>query len=513
MKIKKIILGILVLMGVSILWADSSCATTWYVRDGGGNATQCTGTTNAIYPGSGTNQPCAFNHPRYVLGWGCGNNGSNNPCTGKNPVMGQGDALYISGDSDINPGTQAQYEIGYDDTGKNLTPGCSSAYPYDCTLGNIPAGISPTQLTIVKGTGAHQPQLWGTQRVWSVLSADSGNLDLENVEITQHSACVEQGGDPNGTVDGFPAVCVQSTYPYGPWAPNGIYLQGTNITTANLYIHGMAHTSIYFPGNVANWNSTNDRFIAAGWFHTDGPNMTFSGNNTQTNDVWAFGGCGEHYPMPDPGNIKNVANYHHCCDQNCGALGGGFMMQNNGNASCGNWTITNSQFLYNLKTNIDFLHCNGTGTFNIYKSRSEGSNGEALKLNVASANIENSQMIGNAAVWTTAPFKAILSPYSISGTAYSPLLCRGNNGTVFASTNGAVVNFLNSDISGNCTDLIGLSGSNSCSTNPQFNIYNSKLVAGYALDLVNSSPGFVNLFFNSSSCAATVNEDYNSMSN
>ena len=108
MKIKIVI--ILTVMAACTCLANAN-ATTWYVRDGGGNASQCTGQVNAIYPGTGTNQPCAFNHPRYALGWGCGGGGTS--CV-NHGSMAAGDTLSISGDSDLTPGAQAQYEIGFD---------------------------------------------------------------------------------------------------------------------------------------------------------------------------------------------------------------------------------------------------------------------------------------------------------------------------------------------------------------------------------------------------------------
>jgi hypothetical protein len=46
-----------------------SQGTTWYIRADGGTNTQCTGKTNAAYPGSGTNQACAFNHPFQMLNY------------------------------------------------------------------------------------------------------------------------------------------------------------------------------------------------------------------------------------------------------------------------------------------------------------------------------------------------------------------------------------------------------------------------------------------------------------
>src|SRR5258708_1335334 len=96
---------LLVVLFVSLAAFPALASTTWYVRDGGGNSRQCTGKTDAVYSGTGTGQACAFNNPRYVLGWD-----NVNPIPG--PMAG-GDTLTINGDSDINPGQQAQYLIGY----------------------------------------------------------------------------------------------------------------------------------------------------------------------------------------------------------------------------------------------------------------------------------------------------------------------------------------------------------------------------------------------------------------
>jgi hypothetical protein len=41
-------------------WSIPVQATTYFVRTDGGTSVQCTGTTDAAYPGSGTGQPCAF---------------------------------------------------------------------------------------------------------------------------------------------------------------------------------------------------------------------------------------------------------------------------------------------------------------------------------------------------------------------------------------------------------------------------------------------------------------------
>lgn len=50
----------LFLAALLVLLASTAEATIYYVRNGGGTTTQCTGTTNANYPGSGTGQACAY---------------------------------------------------------------------------------------------------------------------------------------------------------------------------------------------------------------------------------------------------------------------------------------------------------------------------------------------------------------------------------------------------------------------------------------------------------------------
>ena len=39
---------------------ETSQGTTYYVRSDGGSTDQCNGLADAAYPGSGTNQPCAW---------------------------------------------------------------------------------------------------------------------------------------------------------------------------------------------------------------------------------------------------------------------------------------------------------------------------------------------------------------------------------------------------------------------------------------------------------------------
>lgn len=251
------------------------------------------------------------------------------------------------------------------------------------------------------------------------------NVDMENLEITQHSSCSYVVNGVNPSNNGYPSWCggTGGSYPFGPdkahagWAKWGVWLEGSNITTKNLWVHNISDALMNYTGNIGNYSDTNSRYEAAGDFLTDSSTgiMTFSGNNLLNGDVWAFGGCQEIYPPSNLSNVKNPANYINCVDQNGGGLGGGFANQYGSFGPCGNWKVENSQFYGNLKSNFDMLHCDGTGTMNAYRNRSESSLGESWKLNFTTDNFEENQFISNAPIWTTSAFQSIKAPYDQSG--------------------------------------------------------------------------------------------------
>jgi hypothetical protein len=387
---------------------------------------------------------------------------------------------------------QAQYVIGHGMPDGN----CSSA----CNVGSIPAGPSSSAETIVTGTGSQLPEIWGNYGINHTFTATAGNTTLENLEFDQHSSCSWNinSMNPGQSYNSQVSKCSAASPTAG--AQYFLQLAGTNVTTSGLYLHGAALADIYFTGALTNWSSTNDRIIAAGDFLDDGGSMSFGGNNTMNGDVWAFGGCAQKWPTPDPLNPRDLNNYLNCADQNNGAayqIGGGFMMQNDSQAPCGNWTISNSQFLYNLKTNIDFLHCSGSSVFNFYRSRSEGSTGETLKLNGSYLeNVEESQLIGNEAAWSTTPFQNIKAPYSGSGGSWNYLICRGDAVELYEYQNGSTQNFINDDIEGNCTALLELGGGDTCNS-ASVNVSNSKLIGGWSwYSYSGGTPQNVSLFYN-----------------
>ncbi|MFZ1708335.1 MAG: hypothetical protein WAW20_07015, partial [Anaerolineae bacterium] len=46
---------------------DAPAAVAYFVRPDGGSTTQCNGRVDAPYPGSGSNLPCAWDHPFRAL--------------------------------------------------------------------------------------------------------------------------------------------------------------------------------------------------------------------------------------------------------------------------------------------------------------------------------------------------------------------------------------------------------------------------------------------------------------
>src|ERR1039458_2606451 len=170
---------LLISIAIFFLLSTPAWSVTYYIRDGGSTPTNCTGTTNAVYSGSGTGQPCAIIHPSWVFGAAGGTAG----------LISGGDTVYIVGDSDTSPGSQAKYLIGFGMPNEPNTAICDISYPYACILNNLPAGSDAGHPTSIIGIGTHQPQLWGNDRVQQVLTADNNYITLQNLEITDHSTC------------------------------------------------------------------------------------------------------------------------------------------------------------------------------------------------------------------------------------------------------------------------------------------------------------------------------------
>jgi hypothetical protein len=330
---------------------------TYYVRTDGGSSTQCTGLVNAAYPGSGTAQPCAWDHPFRAL-----------PPGGTPRIVG-GDTLIIATGS---------YTMGY---GAPETSNCDAGGAYNCLMPPIPSGPSPANRTRILGNSQNPPELWGIERPWFIVNlTDSSNVELGYLEITDHSGCIEfhSGG----------LACDRDTPPYGNWASYGLYAEDSaNVYLHDLNIHGLAAGGVH-AGRLTNWTVENVRIAGNGSVGWDG-DLIGDGTNSDNHGTLIFrhwtvewNGCGETYP--DEQHLG-------CAGQEAGGYGDGVGT----GATGGHWIIEDSAFLHNTSDGLDLLYARLPDVIiDIRRTIAEGNAGNQIKTTGA-VTIENSIIVSN----------------------------------------------------------------------------------------------------------------------
>ncbi len=345
---------------------SATAAATYYVRPDGGSADQCTGLTNAAYPGSGTGQPCAWDHPFWAL-QPSGEVGE--PGTAR---IAGGDTLIIASGS---------YTMGLDAPGAGL---CSSDYPWDCYMPPIPSGPDAEHPTRILGQGwdtgcADPPELWGRERAGMILNlTDASHVEVACLEITDHAACAD--GHPDASI-----ACGRDAYPYGDWAADGLYAEdAVSVRLRHLNIHGLAEAGIR-AGRLTDWTVEDVRIAANGLIGWEGDIDGDDANSgTLTFRRWtvAWNGCVETYPGGQPTG---------CWDENVGGYGDGVGTGETG----GHWVIEDSAFLHNTSDGLDLLYTRVAGSrIEIRRTIAEGNAGNQIKTN-GPTQIENSVIVGN----------------------------------------------------------------------------------------------------------------------
>ncbi|MBP1706018.1 MAG: hypothetical protein H6Q36_1757 [Chloroflexi bacterium] len=352
--------------------------TVYYVRPDGGSAEQCTGLADTPYPGSGTGQACAWDHPFRAL-----------PPVGEPRIAG-GDALVIG------PGS---YMMGYGAPGAD---GCEYEGSYECKMAPVPSGPDPDHPTRILGAGwatgcTAPPELWGTGRPWLVVNlTDSSNAQVACLEITDHSSCIEDHAQAAG---GSEYTCKRDTPPYGDWAATGLYAEDSaNVLLQNLDIHGLANQGVQ-AGRLTDWTVENVRVAGnglAGW-NTD---LVGDGSNSENHGTFVFrhwtvewNGCGETWPEED-----HVA----CWGQEAGGYGDGAGF---GGTTGGHYIIEDSAFLNNTSDGLDMLYTRLPGaTIEIRRTIAEGNDGNQLKLTAERAILENIVAVSNCGRFHGMPF-------------------------------------------------------------------------------------------------------------
>lgn len=386
---------------VTIPAAPTGPGTTWYVRPDGGTrysavmtSGQCDGKADAAYPGTGTNQHCAFNDVRFLWQDGSYTTGSTFP--GYGWVIAGGDTVIIRG----SISTGVSYRIGWD----NPSTYCNSMTNicFGLTGNAVGSGMPPppsgtaTQHTRILGENyaactsqSSRTQLHGGWGVWGVINMGGASyVDLGCLDITDFSNC---GRD----MDTVPCDSTQD------FAHDGLMVDNTSThdTLTDVRIHGMASDGIVGP--------TGDGFVAtdlaivgnadAGWNADRGDGTTGSGSLLVQNFDISWNGCVEEYPIVDP------EPYFSCTDQSSGGYGDGFGTATVPSPTPG-WQVHFDQGVahYNTQDGLDALHISGTGsTMTVTRVLAYGNQGQQLKVGGATATIRNSVIVGNCEAMST----------------------------------------------------------------------------------------------------------------
>jgi len=298
----------------------------FYIRTGGGtryssNMTsgQCDGQADVDYPGTGTNQHCAFNQYQYMWQDGSATDGSTFPGWGW--LAQGGDIILIHG---------GPYRIGWLSNTSSCSAGiCGGINGNAAASGmpNPPSGYSGAHTQIL---GEHfaacntgnapnlslLTQLYGGFSVGAAFDIGSAYVDVKCIEITDHSACTKSGG-----ALAYPKACATSP-PLDDFAANGIQTsQGTsNVLFQDVYVHGVAASGMLGPiGGPITMNRMIVNFNSfAAWNMDDGHTTPdLAGSSITANYVTMVGnGCNEEYPIVDTAYPASV-----CYDLSSGGFG------------------------------------------------------------------------------------------------------------------------------------------------------------------------------------------------
>ena len=406
MHVGRVLLPLLFVLPLTV--ADAA-ANTYYVRSDGGSATQCTGLVDAAYPGSGTAQSCAWNHPFRAL-----------PPGGSASIAG-GDTLIIGAGS---------YKLGLNAPGADS---CDAAGSYDCVMPPLPSGPSASQPTRILGAGyasgcANPPELWGSERPWQLIDlSNSSNVEIACLDLTDHSSCIEDHNQSGLPCAGCEVRCQRDSPPYGDWASAGIYARdSSNVLLRDLNIHGLAAVGIR-AGRLSDWTLERIKIVAnggAGWDGDlgGGTDSSNSGDLVFRHIEVAWNGCSESYPG------KSVT-LDSCWGQEAGGYGDGFAAGSSG----GKWVIEDSKVHHNTSDGIDFLYLTAGSDVRVSRLTAYGNAGNQLKV-AGQARVENSLLIGDCASFDGRPLMAEGDNCRAAGNALSIDLHRGSAVTVINTT-------------------------------------------------------------------------------
>ncbi|WP_353063654.1 putative Ig domain-containing protein [Tunturibacter psychrotolerans] len=469
--------------------------TTWYIRADGGSNTQCTGKTNAAYPGSGSGQACAFNHPYQMLnssgGWA-------NMAGGDTIQFADSSSAahtYYMGEQNAGVGSDWSSTLG----GICPAPNTGGGAGTSCILPAPPSGTA-AQHTRILGQNAgschdsahthlvNPTVLSGINNAFAVLDTRATDyVDISCIEITQPDTCTNTAGAGQC---GSNANYVH----YGGLILNyGAGSQGpSNLTLNDVAVVGIAGSGIL--GSELNKSSSDvfsatDVYVigngAAGWNGDSGGCGTSCETVGTMNISYAtidWNGCVavEPYDMTKP-DTQNAFNY--CYGQSDGGYGDGFVQIAAGNMSL---NVDHSHFRWNTQDGFDGLHLSDdvktSPAIHISTSWSEGNAGATFKIGAgASSTAINNVSISNCRILTTASaFPLNPSGWTLDGAdscraAGDEWSFQENNGTVITMENNTSVGYGTTMYDVGCAALAP-----NCFSNGATFVFKNNISKGYA---------------------------------
>ena len=394
---------------------------TWYVRPDGGDRKQCNGHTDAAYSGRGNGQACAFKNPYYLFTTGEYGN--------KQWVSAGGDTMILRG---------GPYRIGFRGPNRDDYWGSCPGDAYGCGIPPLPSGTPghPTRLLGEHyGNCTQKTQLFGGFEVYIMMDlSGSKNVDIECLELTDHSQCVKMGsGYPPSEGCGVPSGLAD-------FASSGI---STNAETANvalrdLDIHGLASRGIIGPigGDITAERVRIAFNGAAGWDFDDGRGTKSAAGATVRAQYLAveWNGCNEEYP------ITHAVPVFSCFDQEHGGYGDGIGTPN----TPLNFICDHCVFRYNTQDGFDLLHIKGS-QISVTNSVSYGNMGQQWKMGTMTQVLFQNNLTVNNCRRMSAPMPGAADRYN----RYLSLYCRaGGDGIVFSIADGGTYVFQHNSFAG-----------------------------------------------------------------
>lgn len=317
---KKMLSG--VFLAASLLLASAGAeAATRYVRTDGGTSTQCDGSVNAPYDGSGTGEACAWTLTAGVS------------------AMAGGDTLII---------TNGTYNLSTGLSG--IKDGTSNAY------------------TVIAGEGygncRTMPKLRSTAYINRFIDLTGTDfVRVECLDIADTSSCHVRS--PTASTD-----CTSSN----PWIRHAFYAEnGSNHVFRDLLIYGVGNGFRGARVNNSTWERVRKYMIHEAGYNGSiscGTGCTvaeFTGNHTFTDYEIAWAGCADNYPST---KIRT------CIGQAGGGYGDAFGTY----YTAGTWSFDRVHMHHNTQDGLDGRYFDSTAVTTVKNSLFYGNAGNQVKI-------------------------------------------------------------------------------------------------------------------------------------